>query len=128
VRDDQGYLRIVDRVKDLIITGGMNVYPAEVERVLRQHAAVADICVVGAPDPDFGEAVTAFVVRTAGTEPDEAELIDYARAGLAGYKKPRRIVFVDEFPRGPTGKVSKAALRESLAGEGPAAVGEGGRA
>ena len=127
VRDDQGYLRIVDRVKDLIITGGMNVYPAEVERVLRQHAAVADVCVIGAPDPEFGEAVTAFVVRRAGADPDEAALIDHARSGIAGYKKPRRIVFVDELPRGSTGKVAKAALRESLAGQGPTQVREGGR-
>lgn len=118
VRDDRGYLRIVDRVKDLIITGGMNVYPAEVERVLRQHPDVADVCVIGAPDPEFGEAVTAFVVRRPGSQPDEQGLIDHARADLAGYKKPRRVLFVDELPRGSTGKVAKTVLRESLTAAG----------
>lgn len=127
-RDERGYLRIVDRVKDLIITGGMNVYPAEVERVLREHGAVADVCVVGAPDPEFGEAVTAFVVPRAGTSPDEQELIDHARAGLAGYKKPRRVILLDELPRGSTGKVAKGALRDMVAAAPTGSATEGSSA
>jgi malonyl-CoA/methylmalonyl-CoA synthetase len=102
----------VGRRKDLIISGGYNVYPREVEDVLRTHPAVADVAVVGVPDPDWGEAVIA-VVEGATLAADDA-LAALARAQLAPYKRPKRIVHVDALPRNALGKVVKAELREQL--------------
>jgi acyl-CoA synthetase (AMP-forming)/AMP-acid ligase II len=109
--DAEGYITIVDRKKDLIVSGGENVYPAEVERVLLEHPAVSDVAVVGAPHPRWVETPHAFVVVAEGAAPAEAELIDHCRARLAGYKKPTRIVFVDALPRNAAGKVLKRELR-----------------
>ena len=103
---------IVDRLRDLIITGGMNVYPAEVERVLRLHPAVEDVCVVGLSDRDLGEAVTAFVVTGEGHSVTTNQLVEHSKEHLASYKKPRNIHFVESLPRGSTGKVLKTSLRE----------------
>ena len=115
--DPDGYLRIVGRSKDLIITGGYNVYPRDVEEVLRGHPAVADVAVVGEPSSEWGETVTACVVRTdAAASPEE--LIVYAGHHLAGYQRPRRVVFVDELPRNALGKVVKAELVRHLTVEG----------
>ncbi|MEU8981381.1 long-chain-fatty-acid--CoA ligase [Streptomyces sp. NPDC048309] len=114
--DEEGYLFITDRIKDMVITGGENVYPIEVESALAEHPAVRDVAVFGTPDERWGEAVTAAVVLNAdaaGTT--EAELIDFTRARIASYKKPRVIHFVDELPRNPTGKVLKHVLRKDLA-------------
>ncbi|MGE0387106.1 MAG: AMP-binding protein [Gammaproteobacteria bacterium] len=115
--DADGYLAIVGRAKDLVISGGYNVYPKEVEDVVDRIPGVAESAVFGVPHPDFGEAVTAAVVRTgagAGTGPEE--IIRAAREHLAGYKVPKAVVFVDELPRNTMGKVQKALLRQAYAG------------
>ncbi|WP_217574414.1 AMP-binding protein [Streptomyces sp. GbtcB7] len=109
--DPDGYLFISDRMKDMIITGGENVYPVEVEAVLADHPEVASVAVIGRPDTRWGEAVTAVVVRSTGSEVGQNELIAFARERLAGYKCPKRIEFVNALPVGPTGKVLKRALR-----------------
>jgi acyl-CoA synthetase (AMP-forming)/AMP-acid ligase II len=108
--DEEGYLFLVDRRGDMIITGGYNVYPSEVEDALRAHAAVQDVVVVGVPHPDWGQAVTAFVVACEGSGLTEADLHDTCAARLASFKKPKEIVFVDELPTTAIGKVDRKAL------------------
>jgi long-chain acyl-CoA synthetase len=110
--DEDGYLAIHDRVKDMIVSGAENVYPAEVESVLFAHPEVADVGVIGVPDERYGEAVKAIVVRTPGSTLGERQLIDHCRGKLAGYKRPRSVDFVDSLPRNPTGKILKRELRE----------------
>jgi fatty-acyl-CoA synthase len=112
LRDADGLVHIVDRWKDMYISGGENVYPAEIENVLYQHPAVAQAAVVGVPDPRWGEAGVAFVVRADGTSCDEDELKGWCRERLAAYKVPARIRFVTEMPRNATGKILKTALRQ----------------
>ena len=102
---------IVDRRKDVIITGGENVASVEVERVLEAHPAVAECAVVGVPDEQWGEVVTAYVVLRTGTEVEPEELRSFTRERLAGFKVPKRFVF-DEIPKTSTGKVQKHVLRE----------------
>ena len=117
--DANGYLFIHDRVKDMIVSGGENIYPAEVESVLYSHPAVADVAVIGVPDDKWGETVKAIVVRKPGAALTGEELIDYCRDRIAGYKRPRSVDFVDALPRNPTGKILKAVLREPYwAGKG----------
>jgi fatty-acyl-CoA synthase len=112
--DERGYCRIEGRVKEMIIRGGENIYPREIELVLFTHPRVADVAVMGVPDPVWGEQVAA-VVRPAGDPPPTAEeLTDYCRARLAGFKTPRRWAFVDAFPLTGSGKVRKHVLRERL--------------
>ncbi|MBA2498035.1 MAG: AMP-binding protein, partial [Acidimicrobiia bacterium] len=106
--DDDGYLRIVGRAKDLIISGGFNVHPREVEDVLRAHPAVTDVAVVGRPDPEWGERVVAHIV--AADPIAEAALLAWTHERLAPYKRPRQVVFVDELPRNAMGKVVRSAL------------------
>ncbi|MHB8763290.1 MAG: long-chain-fatty-acid--CoA ligase [Deferrisomatales bacterium] len=115
--DEQGYLYLLDRSKDLIITGGENVYPREVEEVLLQHPAVQEAAVIGVPDPEWGERILAYVVRRPGAVVDEAELVARCRAHLAGYKKPRSVVFLAELPKNNYGKVLKRELREGHWGD-----------
>jgi long-chain acyl-CoA synthetase len=110
--DEDGYLFLADRIKDMIVSGGENVYPVEVEEALAQHAAVADVAVIGVPDAHWGEAVKALVVPRPGARPAPADLIAFARERLAGYKLPRSVDLVDELPRTPSGKVLKRQLRE----------------
>ena len=110
--DDAGYLFLTDRIKDMIVTGGENVYPAEVEEALSQHPDVVEVAVIGVPDEQWGELVTALVVPREGTTPDELGLVEFARSRLAGYKLPRSVELVDELPRTPTGKVLKRELRD----------------
>jgi acyl-CoA synthetase (AMP-forming)/AMP-acid ligase II len=110
VCDDDGWLYLVDRAKDLVIVSGFNVYPAEVEEVLGTHPGVADIGVAGAPDPRTGETVLAFVVREPGADVTADELQDLARQHLARYKCPSRIMFVDELPRNAMGKLLRREL------------------
>ena len=114
--DPDGYITIVERLKDMVITGGENVYPAEVEAVLARHPAVADVAVIGVPDDRWGETLHAMVVPVpvAGTAPgfDTGELLGWARERLAGYKCPTGVTVVTELPRNATGKVLRAALRE----------------
>jgi malonyl-CoA/methylmalonyl-CoA synthetase len=106
--DPDGYLRIVGRSKELIITGGFNVYPRDVEEVLRAHAGVADVAVVGVPDPEWGERVVACVVTADTVTADD--LLAWAADRLAPYKRPREVRFVDELPRNALGKIVRAAL------------------
>ncbi len=110
--DEAGYLYIQDRVKDMIVSGGENVYPREVEDVLFQHPAVADAAVIGVPDDQWGEAVKAVVVVKEGQRLDEAALLDFCKGRLGGYKRPRSVDFVKALPRNPSGKVLKKDLRE----------------
>lgn len=113
--DEDGYLFVTDRVKDMIITGGENVYPVEVEAVLAEHPAVAEVAVVGLPDERWGEAVTAVVRLVDGAQrPTEAELVAFTTERLASYKKPQRIHIVGELPRNASGKILKRALRDTL--------------
>ncbi|MBS0475323.1 MAG: AMP-binding protein [Proteobacteria bacterium] len=109
--DERGYLRITDRKKDLYISGGFNVYPAEVEKLLAEHPAIAMSAVVGVPDERLGEVGRAFVVLRPGAAPTEPELVAWARANMANYKVPRSIVFVEDLPRNASGKVLKTELR-----------------
>lgn len=109
--DEDGFLEIVGRAKDLIISGGFNVYPKELELVIDAFPGVLESAVIGLPDADFGEAVTAVVVARPGVRLDEAALSAHARSSLASFKVPRRFIFVAELPRNAMGKVQKAQLR-----------------
>lgn len=111
--DEDGYLYIVDRKKDMILTGGENVYPREVEEVLYQHPAVVEAAVVGAPDPKWGEKVVAVVCRR--SEVSGEELIAFCRERIASYKKPKHVVFIDALPKNASGKVLKRELRDRIA-------------
>ena len=116
-RDEQGYIHLVDRKSNMIISGGENVYPSEVEGVLGAHPVVKDVAVVGVPHDKWGEAVHAVVVLHQGVQATEAELVDWCRGRIAGYKRPRSIRFVAdaEMPRTATGKILHRALRDRMA-------------
>ena len=115
--DDDGLLTVVDRLKDVIVSGGENVASREVEAVLHSHPGVADVAVVGLPDPRWGERVAAVVVRRDGDAVTAEELVTLARSHLAGFKVPRVVEFVDVLPRNAAGKVLKQQLRDQLGGE-----------
>ncbi len=108
--DDGGYIFVEDRLKDMIISGGENIYSIEVERVLAEHPAVVDVAIIGVPDEKWGEVVKA-VVQLEG-EADEKELIAFCRERLAAYKCPKTVDIKDELPRNPTGKILKKDLRK----------------
>jgi len=108
-----GYLFLVDRLKDMIVSGGENIYPAEIERVLLQHPAIAEAAVVGVPDPRWGEVVTAVIVQRSPSL-QEREVIDWVRQRISAYKAPKRVHFLKTLPRNPSGKVLKRVLREQL--------------
>ena len=110
--DDEGYLYIQDRIKDLIVWSGRNVYPAMVENVLAQHPAVQEAAVIGVPDPETGEAVKALVVLREGSTVAEQELIDFCAGSLTEYQRPSSVEFIDSLPRNTMGKVLKRELRE----------------
>jgi len=114
VVDDENYVYIVDRVRDMIITGGVNVYPREVEEILHEHPAVADVAVIGRPDETWGERIVAVVVARTGGAPPAADLIEFCRGRLAGFKLPKEVVYVDSLPRSAAGKVLKRELRDRL--------------
>jgi fatty-acyl-CoA synthase len=118
--DDEGFLYVAGRKKDMIISGGENIYPAEVEEVLVAHPDVADAAVVGVPHPRWVETPVAIVVRAPGATIGEDALIEHCRGALAGYKKPTRVVFADVLPRNAGGKVLKRVLRDQLLTEAPA--------
>ena len=103
---------IHDRVKDMIVSGGENVYPAEVENALFAHPDIADVAVIGVPDEKWGEAVKACVVAAPGKELSEKDIIDFARARIAGYKLPKSVDFIEALPRNPSGKILRRELRE----------------
>jgi acyl-CoA synthetase (AMP-forming)/AMP-acid ligase II len=109
--DAEGYLYIYDRVKDMIVSGGENVYPAEVESALMAHPEIADVAVIGVPDEQWGEAVKAVVVPRPGGEIDADQIIAFARDRIAAYKVPKSIDFTAELPRNASGKILKRELR-----------------
>ena len=115
-RDANGYLSIVGRSKDLIISGGFNVYPKEIESYLDELDGVAESAVIGVPHRDFGEAVTAVVVGKAGVQLDEAAIVAALKARIAAFKVPKRVFVVDQLPRNSMGKVQKNLLRQRFAG------------
>jgi O-succinylbenzoate-CoA ligase len=112
VADDEGYITVVDRKKDMIISGGENIYPAEVEAVLMEHPGVREAAVIGVPHPKWVETPRAIVSTTEEASPTEQELVDFCKERLASYKKPTSVVFIDELPRNAAGKVLKRVLRE----------------
>lgn len=114
--DEEGYLFVTDRLRDLIIRGGENVYPRDVEDVLIEHPAVAEVAVVGKPDERLGEEVVAFVVKSPGADVSEDDLMSFARERLAKYKSPKEVRFVPELPKSPIGKVLKRDLRDQIHG------------
>jgi fatty-acyl-CoA synthase len=109
--DTRGYLTLHDRSKDVVISGGSNIYPREVEEALLEHPAVSEACVVGAPDTEWGEIVVAFIVGTA----DPADLDAHLLQRIARFKRPKRYLAVDELPKNSYGKVLKRDLRQQLA-------------
>ncbi len=114
MRGERGMIYLAGRIKEIIVTGGYNVSPGEVEAVLLQHPEVHQCAVIGLPDREWGETVSAFVVAKAGAAPTEAELIEHCRRGLTSYKKPKTIRFVDDLPLNSNGKVMRLALREQV--------------
>ncbi|MHB1420160.1 MAG: AMP-binding protein [Bacillota bacterium] len=110
--DEDGYLFIADRKKDMIISGGVNIYPAEIEAVLHNHPKIFDVAVIGVPDQEWGEAIKAVVQLNSGVEATEQEIIVYCNENLAGYKRPRSVEFVMDLPRQPSGKLYKRKIRE----------------
>ena len=120
--DEEGYLFIVDRKKDMIISGGENVYPAEVEDCIHAHPLVADVGVIGMRDQKWGEVPLAAVVATPGEELTEGDIIEFCKGRLAGFKIPRKVIFVDDLPRTPTGKILKKDLRAQYVPEGDSSI------
>jgi long-chain acyl-CoA synthetase len=116
-QDEEGYYYIVDRVKDMIITGGVNVYPVEIEAVLRNIQKIQDVAIIGVPDEKWGESVKAVVVPKPGVEITEDEIIEYAKEKMAGFKVPKSVDFVAEIPRSLTGKILKKDLRAKYWGD-----------
>ena len=110
--DEEGFYYICDRKKDMIISGGMNIYPAEIEAALEAHPEIEDAAVFGIPSEEWGESVHAVLVRKDGGDLSESEVIEYAREHLAGYKIPRSVSFEEEIPRTGSGKILKRVLRE----------------
>ena len=117
VMADDGYVNIVGRIKDMVIRGGENIYPREIEEFLYTHPAVADVQVIGVPDPRYGEELMAWVKLRPGTTADEDELREFCRGKIAHFKIPRYVRFVDEFPMTVTGKVQKFVMREQSIAE-----------
>ncbi len=114
--DDEGFLYVVDRKKDIIISGGENISSVEVESILYKHPKIMEAAVIGIPDPKFGEGVCAIVVPRGGERILEEEIVGYCKAHLASFKKPRKVIFTDALPRNPSGKVLKRDLRKQYAG------------
>ncbi|MCH8310123.1 MAG: hypothetical protein IIB17_06455 [Chloroflexi bacterium] len=112
IMDDEGFIYIRDRVKDMIVSGGENVYPNVVENLLFQHPSVADVAVIGVPDERWGEAVKAVVVLRDGASATDEEIMDFCRGKLGGFERPRSVDFIDALPRNASGKVLKRELRE----------------
>ncbi|MFC1859642.1 class I adenylate-forming enzyme family protein, partial [Thermodesulfobacteriota bacterium] len=110
--DEEGYYYLADRKHDMIISGGENVYPAEIEEVVTRLPQVSEIAVIGVPHAEWGEEVKAIIVLKEGETISEQEVLDFCKENLAGYKRPRSVEFVDDFPRTATGKVLKRILRK----------------
>jgi acyl-CoA synthetase (AMP-forming)/AMP-acid ligase II len=116
--DEHGYLYIRDRLKDMIISGGENVYPAEIENLLHGHPGIFEVAVIGQPSERWGESPFAIVVRS-DSELEEGDVLDYCQGKLARFKQPRGVAFIDELPRNPSGKVLKRELRKLFPGPAP---------
>jgi len=114
--DEEGYYYIVDRAVDMIISGGVNIYPAEIEELLYNHPSVFDVGIIGVPNPDWGERIVAYVVPQPGAEISEEDIQNYVGENLASYKKPKEVYFVEELPYTPSGKLLKRVLRERYKG------------
>jgi len=110
--DEEGYINIVGRIKDMVIRGGENVYPREIEEYLYTHPKVSDVQVIGVPDPKYGEEIMAWVRLKPGVQATEEEIITFCQGQIAHYKIPRYIKFVDAFPMTVTGKIMKFQMRE----------------
>ena len=115
--DDDGYLFMMERKKEMVITGGENVYPSEVEAALYQHEGVHEAAVIGVPDEKYGEALFAVIVPAPGWTPSADEIIAHCRSRIGGYKIPRRMAFIDELPKSTMGKVLKGELRRIHGGD-----------
>ena len=111
IRDDDGYYFIVDRTKDMIIRGGFNVYPREVEEVMMQHSAISMVAVIGVPSDEYGEEIKACVVLKPDTQITEQELVSWTKERIASYKYPRMVEFMSSLPMGASGKILKRELR-----------------
>ncbi len=111
--DENGFLYVVDRIKDMIISGGENIYPAEIEQVLAKHPAIAEVAVVGAPDDRWGEVVKVVAVKRGDSEIDASDITDFLSGKIADFKLPKHVAFVDNLPRNPSGKVLKTVLRRA---------------
>jgi acyl-CoA synthetase (AMP-forming)/AMP-acid ligase II len=118
VLDEEGFIQVRGRVKDMIISGGENVYPAEIESVLVQHPGIKDVAVIGRPSPRWGESAFA-VVTKATADLTEADVLTFCNDKLAGFKRPRGVAFMDELPRNASNKVLKTKLRELFGGPLP---------
>ena len=125
--DEEGYLFLLDRKKDMIITGGENVYSSEVEAVIYQHPKVHECAVVGVPDDRYGESLLAAVVPAPGETLTAEELIEHCRGKIGGYKIPRRIAILEALPKSAMGKILKTELRRSYSGEDGVRRGAGGQ-
>ncbi len=110
--DEEGYMYIVGRIKDMIISGGENIYPAEVEQVLYTHPKIKEVAVIGVPHERWGEAVKAIIVLQPGEEMTDQEVIEYCKQNIASYKKPKYVIFIEQLPRLASGKIAKAELRQ----------------
>ena len=113
--DKDGFIYLVDRKKDVIITGGENIYPVQIEDFLRRHSAIKDAAVIGLPDPRLGEITCAIIELKSGFEATEEQIAEFC-TGLPRYKRPRKIIFA-EIPRNPTGKIEKPKLRQIYCGK-----------
>jgi acyl-CoA synthetase (AMP-forming)/AMP-acid ligase II len=118
--DPDGNLRILDRLKDVVIVGGFNAYPAEIENILRKHPAIADICVIAWPDARMGEVCAACVILNPGASLTLPDLTAWSREQMANYKVPRHLFLVEDFPRTPLGKIQKFLLRDQVKATAPA--------
>jgi fatty-acyl-CoA synthase len=110
--DEEGYLYFVDRLKDMIKTGGENVASADVETTLFEHPNILEVAVIGVPDDTWGEAITAYITLKPDTKADEKEIISWAKQNMAAYKVPKKIIFMDDIPKNPSGKILKKELRK----------------
>src|SRR3972149_10359106 len=110
--DEEGYIYLAGRADDMIIRGGENISPDEVESVLYSHGKIEDACVIGLPDPEWGQEPHAVCVLKEGEEATDEEIMEYCRQKLAGFKRPRSVIFTDSLPRNPMGKVLRKNLRE----------------
>ena len=113
-KDDDGYISIVGRSKDLIISGGLNIYPKEIETLLDNMDGVVESAVIGLPDPDFGEAVSAVIVSNGSTDLNASKVAAYIKEKVASFKATKHVFFVDELPRNAMGKVQKNILRDTF--------------